>query len=147
MIKVFIQSEGGSYEKHKYNEKTLEYLTTVRLPLAYPYPYGFILDTTAADGDNLDCYVITDEPLKTGTIVECRPFGLLEQIEDGEDDHKILASLPGMKIDWDQDLLEELQDFIYGVFSQASESSVRVGRILSEEVALKVIQQSKIQKT
>ncbi len=142
MIKVFVQCEAGTCEKDRYNEKTLEYLSTIELPLAYPYPYGFIPDTIAKDGDNLDCYVITDNPLKAGTVVECNPVGLLEQIEDGEIDHKILAALPGEEPKMDNALLQELRSFIYGIFSHFEDSSVKVGEIASRETALEIINAS-----
>ena len=48
----------------------------------YPFPYGFIIGTMAADECNVDCFVITKRELKTGGIVECEPIGLMEQIED-----------------------------------------------------------------
>src|SRR5262245_8044317 len=98
MIKVCIEVEAGSCEKHRYNEKTLEYQGTRWSARPYPYPYGFILGTRAADGDNVDCYLITTERLQAGTIVECEPIGLLEQDEDGEVDHKVLAALPGQDV-------------------------------------------------
>ncbi len=94
MIRVFIQNEAGSNQKHLHDEKTLAHKRMVIVSQAYPFPYGFVLDTTSEDGDNVDCFVITDRPLKTGTIVRCEPVGLLEQIEDGEADHNLLALLP-----------------------------------------------------
>ena len=84
LIEVFIQVEAGSRERNLYDEKTLEYKGTRRALLPYPYAYGFIVATSAADGDNVDCYVITEDRLKAGTIVECVPIGLLEQEEDGD---------------------------------------------------------------
>lgn len=146
MIKVFIQSEAGSFEKKRYNEKTLEYLSTSKLPLAYPYPYGFILDTEASDGDNLDRYIVTSSHLKSGAIVECEPIGLLEQFEDGEIDHKILASLPGEKPELNKRLYEQLQKFIYGVFAQWPDCFIKVGEILSQKKAYEVIEKSYLQK-
>ena len=105
-----------------------------------PYPYGFILGTRAADGDNVDCYLITTEPLQSGRIVECEPIGLLEQDEDGEVDHKVLAAMPGQAVEVGQALLQELRDFIYAVFAQFPDVDVRVGRLLPREVALRHIQ-------
>ena len=89
MIKVFIQNEAGSDQKHFHDEKTLEYKRTITVSRPYPFPYGFILNTTSEDGDNLDCYVITEQSLKTGMLVECEPIALLEQIEDGDEDHNV----------------------------------------------------------
>ena len=141
IIKVCVQVAAGSREKHRYDEKTLEYKGTSRVSRPYPYPYGFILGTNGADGDNLDCYLITHGPLQAGTIVECEPIGLLEQDEDGEIDHKVLASLPGQEVEIGQKLLQELRDFIYAVFTQYPDVSVRVGDILPREAALHYIQE------
>jgi inorganic pyrophosphatase len=141
MIKVLIQVEGGSREKHLYNEKTLEYKGMSRITHPYPYPYGFIIETSAADGDCLDCYIITNDKLKAGSTIACEPLGLLEQEEDGEIDHKVLAAVPGQKPESNQALLQELQEFIYAVFAQFPEVRVQVGRILPREAALQHIQQ------
>jgi inorganic pyrophosphatase len=140
MIKVFIQVEAGSCDKNLYNEKTLEYKETRRVSRPYPYPYGFILETSSEDGGNLDCYLITNEELKSGTIVECEPIGLLEQHEDEEADHKILATMPGQDVVISQELLQELQNFIYAMFARFPDIHVCVGPILPREAALRHIQ-------
>ena len=141
MLKVLIQVSAGSCEKKIYNEKTLEYKGTRRISQPYPYPYGFILETSAGDGDNLDCYLITREKLQTGAIVACEPVGLLEQHEDDEIDHKILAVLPGQVFAMDENLLKELQYFIYAVFTQYPHIKIQVGPLLSREAALEHIQE------
>ena len=140
MIKVFIEVEAGSCDKNLYDAKTLEYKGTRRISRPYPYPYGFIMGTRAADGDNVDCYLITHERVQPGTIVECQPIGLLEQDEGGEVDHKVLAVLPGQEVEAGQALLQELRDFIYDVFAQFPDVVVRVGRVLPREAALQHIQ-------
>ena len=141
MIQVYIEAEAGSREKNRYNEKTLEYEGTGQVSRPYPYPYGFIIGTRGADGDCVDCYLITKDSLKFGTLVECEPIGLLEQDEDGEIDHKVLAAMPGETVELNQELLSELQDFIYAVFAEYPEAHVRVGRILPREAALNHIQE------
>jgi len=72
--------------------------------------------------------------------VECEPIGLLEQDEDGEVDHKVLAAMPGQEVELSQRLLKELQDFIYTVFAKFPDMHVRVGPILPREAALQHIQ-------
>jgi inorganic pyrophosphatase len=141
MIKVLIQVEAGSRDKKLYNEKTVEYKGASRISLPYPYPYGFIIGTSAEDGECVDCYLITHDKVKSGSIVECDPIGLLEQIEDGQIDHKILAAIPGQAVEVGPELLEELRDFIYAVFAQFPEVSISIGRILPREAALKHIQE------
>jgi inorganic pyrophosphatase len=90
-MRVFIENEAGSTTKHHHDEKRLIPLGTEQVARPYPYPYGFVVGTTGGDGDNVDCFVITATPLRTGEMVECSPVALLEQIEDGEVDHNLLA--------------------------------------------------------
>jgi inorganic pyrophosphatase len=141
MIKVCVQVEAGSCEKRLYDERTLEFKETRRVSRPYPYPYGFILGTRAPDGDSVDCYLITRARLQSGTIVECEPVGLLEQHEDEEVDHKVLAAMPGQHVVADQKLLQELQDFIYGIFAQHPGVRVTVGPVLPRAAALHHIQE------
>jgi inorganic pyrophosphatase len=140
MIEVCIEVAAGSREKHRFDEETLEPQGMRRVSRPYPYPYGFILGTKAADGDNVDCYLITHERVQPGTIVECQPIGLLEQDEDGEVDHKVLAVLPGQEVEVGQALLQELRCFIDAVFAQFPDVEVRVGHLLPREAALLHIQ-------
>jgi inorganic pyrophosphatase len=142
MLQMLIQVAAGSCERKFYNERTLEYLGTRHDPPPYPYPYGFIVGTTAADGDCVDCYLITGEKVMAGSIVECEPVGLLLQDEDGEIDHKVLAAIPGQDVVLGPQLLQELQDFIYTAFARHPEMKVRVGPILSREAALELLQRS-----
>jgi len=139
-VKVFIQNEAGSDLKHDYNEKTLEYQRTDTVSRRYPFPYGFILDTTSEDGDNLDCYVITEQPLKTGTVIACEAVALLEQIEDGEEDHNILATVPGETPEIGSSVVDTLHQFISHVFEHIPGKRMTIGRLLSKAAAQAHIQ-------
>ncbi len=110
-MRVFIENEAGSRRKNIYDERTLAHLRSVEVSAAYPFPYGFVLGTISGDGDAVDCFVLTETPLRSGTIVECEPVGLLEQIEDGEIDHKVLAVLPGTDARLDAATLAAAEDF------------------------------------
>jgi inorganic pyrophosphatase len=140
MIRMLIQVAAGSCNRNIYNERTLEYLETRRGSQPYPYPYGFIIGTSAEDGACVDCYLITSDRLMSGAIVECEPLGLLLQDEDGEIDHKVLAGIPGQDVVLGQGLLQELQAFIYAIFDECPK--VRVGPILPREAALNHLQES-----
>jgi len=111
------------------------------MPRPFPYPYGFILGTSAADGGCVDRYIITRDMLKSGSILECDPVGLLEQAEGDEVDHKVLASLSGQHVTPDQKLLEELRSFIYDLISSFPDANLQVGGILPRETALQYIQE------
>src|SRR5688572_14782766 len=114
-IKVFIQNESGSNRKHYHDEKTLEWKRSGEVSRPYPFPYGFIIGTTAADDCNVDCFVITQQPLKTGQIVECEVVGLMEQIEDGQEDHNVLAVPFGEQAEVDHTVQQILSKFVCGV--------------------------------
>lgn len=140
-MKVFIENEAGFDQKNLYNEKTLEYKKTVIVSRKYPFPYGFILDTTSGDGDNLDCFVLTKQKLKTGQIIECEPIGIMEQIEDGKEDHNVLAKLSGENAEVNDKIKEELTEFVLHVFDHRVGNVVKVRRFLGKEEAEKYIRQ------
>lgn len=140
-MKVFVENEAGSDQKNLYNEKTLEYEKTVTVSRKYPLPYGFILETTSGDGDNLDCFIITEQKLKAGQIVECEPMGLMEQIEDGKEDHNILARLSGEGAAVDERTKSKLTEFVSHVFDHKVGKIVKVGRFLGKDETEKYIKQ------
>jgi inorganic pyrophosphatase len=134
-IKVFIQNEAGSNRKNYHDEKTLQYKETKLVSRPYPYPYGFIVGTTASDGCNLDVFVITNRPLRTGQLLECEVLALMEQFEDGVDDHNVLARLPDEAADLTSDVQAVLTDFVLNVFRHVQGKRVRVGQFRSVEEA------------
>lgn len=142
IIKVFIENEAGSDQKNLFHEKTLLYKKTVTVSRPYPYPYGFILNTTSGDGDNLDCFVITTKPLKSQEIVEVEPIGMMEQIEDGQEDHKIIAVLKNEHAEINDQLKKELADFISNVFSHLPAKTMKVGNLYGPQEAEKLIKNS-----
>ena len=93
-MRVLIENEAGSKRKNTYDERTLAFVRSAEVSATYPFPYGFAVGTRSGDGDAADCFVITSQWLASGSVVECRPIGLLEQIEDGAIDHKVLMALP-----------------------------------------------------
>jgi inorganic pyrophosphatase len=134
-MKVFIENEAGSFVKHLYDEKTLKLKGTTRVSRAYPLPYGFVLETSAEDGDNVDCFVLTTKPLRSREIVECEPVGLMEQIEDGQVDHKVLAALPGEEVKLDSNTRESLIEFASHVFDHVPGKSMKVGEFRDQKAA------------
>ena len=57
----------------------------------YPFDYGFAPQTLWEDGDALDVIVLTTYPLAVGVLVKVRPVAVMEMIDSGESDFKILA--------------------------------------------------------
>lgn len=60
-------------------------------PMFYPANYGFIPHTLADDGDPLDVLVVTPYPVVPGSIVRCRPVGMLHMEDEAGEDAKLVA--------------------------------------------------------
>lgn len=58
---------------------------------AKPVNYGFIPQTLDEDGDELDTLIVCAEPIPTGVWLEAKVIGVLNFIDDGEADHKIVV--------------------------------------------------------
>lgn len=144
MIRVFIENERGSDRKNTYNEATLTWLSAATVSSRYPFPYGFVIGTKSGDGDAVDCFVLTEQLLAAGSIVDCRAVGLLEQIEDGEIDHKILAALPASEPAIDAALHERLREFVSTVFGHVPGKTLEVGQILGVEDAIDFIDRHRV---
>jgi inorganic pyrophosphatase len=57
----------------------------------YPFDYGFVPQTLFEDGDALDVVLITTYPLAPGILVKARPVAIMEMIDGGERDDKVIA--------------------------------------------------------
>ncbi len=57
----------------------------------YPCNYGYIPKTLSEDGDPADVLVISPFPLITGSVIRCRPVGMLQMQDESGIDAKILA--------------------------------------------------------
>jgi inorganic pyrophosphatase len=60
-------------------------------PMSYPCEYGFIPHTLSEDGDPVDVLVISPHSLLPGSVIRCRPIGLLRMTDESGADAKILA--------------------------------------------------------
>jgi len=57
----------------------------------YPCNYGYVPHTLSDDGDPVDVLVLTPIPLISGSVVRCRPVGVLKMTDESGDDAKVLA--------------------------------------------------------
>ncbi|MDP6969688.1 MAG: inorganic diphosphatase [Gammaproteobacteria bacterium] len=60
-------------------------------PMFYPANYGYINDTLADDGDALDVLVVTPYPVVPGSVIRCRPVGVLNMTDEAGEDAKLIA--------------------------------------------------------
>lgn len=60
-------------------------------PLFYPWDYGFVPSTKYLDGDPVDALVLVSHPTYPGIVVDAKPIGVLEMVDGGFPDEKVLC--------------------------------------------------------
>lgn len=60
-------------------------------PMRYPCNYGYVPHTLCGDGDPADVLVILPLPLVPGSVIRCRPVGVLKMTDEAGGDEKLLA--------------------------------------------------------
>ena len=90
---VVVEIPQGTQDKYEYDEK-LDVIKLDRVLYGaqrYPANYGFIPQTRAKDGDHADALVLSTNPLLIGSVVACRAIGMMEMVDSGEIDNKIIS--------------------------------------------------------
>ncbi len=75
----------------------------------YPCNYGYVPMTLSEDGDPVDVLVITPAPLMIGSVIACRPIGMLKMTDEKGPDAKILA-VPVSKLSKLYDHVQSVDD-------------------------------------
>lgn len=88
-----IEISKGSKSKYELDKKTGVLILDRILYTSTHYPanYGFIPKTLADDGDPLDVLVLCNEPLVPLVLVQCYPIGVINMIDNGKMDQKIIT--------------------------------------------------------
>ncbi len=92
-INVIVEIQKGSKNKYEFDKETgLIKLDRVMFTgQDYPFEYGFVPNTLWHDGDPIDVVLLSTYPLMPGVLVEARPLAMMDMIDSGEGDAKILA--------------------------------------------------------
>ena len=78
-LQVVVETPRGSTAKFKYDEQHGVVRLSRPLPagISYPYDWGFVPGTRAADGDPLDVMVLWESASYPGVVITVRPVGVL----------------------------------------------------------------------
>ena len=93
LVNLVVEIPAGSRNKYEYNEAAgLMVLDRVlHSSVCYPFDYGFVPNTLADDGAPLDAMVIMEEPTFAGCLIRARPIGILDLVDCGSQDGKLLC--------------------------------------------------------
>ena len=78
-------------------------------PMFYPCNYGYINNTLSLDGDPVDVLVPTPYPLVPGSVIRCRPVGVLKMSDEAGQDAKLVA-VPHSKLTKQYDHIQDVND-------------------------------------
>ena len=93
LVRMIVEIPKGSTNKYEYDGKLGLFRLDRALysPVHYPGDYGFVPGTLADDGDPVDVLALVEEPSFCGCMIEVRPIGMLNMIDQEQTDQKILA--------------------------------------------------------
>ena len=94
-VSVYIEIEKGSNIKYEYNKESrqLEVDRILTGSHVYPHAYGFIPNTRAPDGDELDALILCDTALRNDAIYDAYIIGALRMEDENGMDEKVLCTL------------------------------------------------------
>ncbi|MGP1957945.1 MAG: inorganic diphosphatase [Arsenophonus sp.] len=75
----------------------------------YPCNYGYINHTLSLDNDPVDVLVPTPYPVQPGTIIRCRPIGILKMTDESGEDIKLVA-VPHHKLTKEYNYIKDIND-------------------------------------
>ena len=93
LVNLVVEIPAGSSNKYEYNDKAgvMALDRVLHSSVRYPFDYGFIPNTLAEDGAPLDALVIMQEPTFAGCLIRARPIGILDMLDCGARDGKLLC--------------------------------------------------------
>ena len=96
VIEIPMNSQPVKYEVDKETGAIFvdRLLTT---PMRYPCNYGYVPQTLGGDGDLLDALVMMPMQLIPGSVINCRPIGMLQMTDESGQDEKLIV-VPSNKI-------------------------------------------------
>jgi inorganic pyrophosphatase len=155
-VTAVIETPSGSRNKYAWDEKLKGFRLKKVLPsgMMFPYNFGYIPETKAADGDPLDVLVLMDAPAFPGCILDCVLLGAIEAEQSNGDgtfernDRLIAADVNDSTFSnvseieqLPPDLLEEIKAFFVN-YNRVEGKKFRVLRVCTQKRASKLIKKA-----
>lgn len=151
VLTAVIEIPFGSRNKYELDKHTglMKLDRVLYSAVHYPGDYGFIPRTLHEDGDPLDVLVLVKEQTFPGCLIDVRPIGVLNMLDRGEPDDKILA-VPTHDpyhqeffdiADIPQHLLKEVEYF-FATYKDLEGKRVQIRGWQKSEVAMQIVNDS-----
>lgn len=110
---------------YKYEKNKLDRV----LNQSIPYNYGYIPGVQAADGDELDIFILSDEPIWPGITCEVNIVGGFECLDNDVRDDKLIGVLKGE----DHDVLRAMMK-VYSYLTTYKKNFLVLGELSQSEI-------------
>lgn len=92
-INAIIEINKGSKNKYEVDKETgmIALDRVAHTAQDFPFDYGFVPQTLWDDNDPIDVVVLTTYPLVPGILVRVRPIAIMNMIDSGDADDKVIA--------------------------------------------------------
>ncbi|HTY54197.1 MAG TPA: inorganic diphosphatase [Candidatus Binataceae bacterium] len=152
-VRMIVDTPKDSRIKYKLEESSGGYIVDrILVPgLCFPFNFGFVPKTKAADGDPVDMILVCNASLPVGCAVDCAILGVIEaeQTEGGEtyrNDRVIAISLkdgdaPQSLDQLPKDFVENVERF-FSTYHQAEGNEFKVLQLNDAEEALGLIERA-----
>jgi len=154
LLYLIVEISEGDANKYEYNKDlgVLELDRVLYGPTFYPVNYCDVPNTwNVGDDDPLDAVIFSTHPIAPGVLAKGRVIGVMEMIDNGEEDHKIIcvnAKDPRYEHVQHVDDLQpydrkDLQTFMETYkHAQTGPNTVKIGKFLGPKEAYKIIEDS-----
>jgi len=89
-MEIKIEISKGSSIKYEWEDGKLKVDRFLNVPFVYPFNYGYIPNTLGRDNDPLDALVLCEHSILPGSIIKCKPIGVLETEDESGEDNKFI---------------------------------------------------------
>ncbi|MEJ7767922.1 MAG: inorganic diphosphatase [Chitinophagaceae bacterium] len=149
VVNAIIEIPQGSRCKYEIDKESglLKLDRVIYSSFYYPCNYGFIPQTYGDDKDPLDILVLTSVPVQALCIVQAKVLGVMQMVDSGDLDDKIIAVAandPSVNHynnieELPKHFFDELRHF-FEEYKKLENKTVKVDEILDKTFALKSIQ-------
>ncbi len=149
IVNAIIEIPQGSRAKYEVDKESglLRLDRVIYSSFHYPVNYGFIPQTYGDDKDPLDILVLTSLPVQPLCLMEAKVMGVMQMIDSGDADDKIIAVAstdPSVNHynnieEFPKHFFEELRQF-FEEYKKLENKTVKVEEFQDKTAALKIIE-------